>query len=459
MGADLTAEASPKTPTEYFAPVAGDAAPAAADGVRRRPGVYAHYVLAMLCLASMLSTADRGVVSLLLQPIKKDLHASDTLMSLLTGASFVIFYAFFGIPLARWADRGNRRSILALGIAVWSLMTAACGLAGNFAVMTLARAGVGIGEAAGTPTSASLIADYFHKTVRPQAFALFYLAVPLGSILVMPLVGRVADAWGWRAAFFALGVPGVLVALIVRLTVREPARGATDASPPAAAQPGNALAVFRTMYASRPFRLIQLGMAVTGLGTGVLVAWGPAMMMRAFHVTTTQVASIALPLGALGGIAGTLGGGYFTSWLVKRRRSERWLVLAPALVSLLTIPAAMLYVWPPSWAWMIFALMIGSSTGTFSTSPYLALCLELVPANCRGMAAATRVIATSVIGSAGGPLVVGIVSDILTPKFGQTEGLRYAFMFAPLTLILGVMPFFMALRNFDANGLKAKSVD
>jgi MFS family permease len=414
---------------------------------------YPHYVLAVLCLANVFSVADRNIMGLLLEPIKTDLQASDTEMSLLTGAAFVIFYAIFGIPIARWADRGNRRSILSLGIAVWSMATAACGMAGNFLQMAFARAGVGMGEASGTPTSLSLIADYYPRQKRPQMIAMFNLAIYAGGICLTPLIGILADVYSWRTAFVVLGLPGIAVALLVQLTVREPRRGAMDTEAPRI-ESQTAWSSIKTIMSSKPFVLILLGTALAGVGAGTFGGWAAALAMRKFHLTASEVASTYAPLSAMAGVAGTLLGGFSTTWLVKHRRSERWLVLAPALVSILTIVAGVLYGFPPSWPVMIAAGMLGSFTLGYRTSPYLALSLSLVPANCRGMASAANVFAASVIGLAGGPLIVGLVSDALSDTYGPVKSLQYGFIIAPTGLALAVIPFLMALKYFDDDGVK-----
>ena len=208
------------------------------------------------------------------------------------------------------------------------------------------------------------------------------------------------------------------------------------------------------MFASRPFMLILIGTAITGLGNGTLGAWGYAMMMRAFGVSATEVASIAAPIGAISGFVCTLLGGYLTPWVARKLGDQRWLVLLPAIAAVLTIPGALLYVFAPSWPWMIVGLVIGSGTNAFRMSPYLALSLDIVPSVYRGMASAVILIATNVIGNAMGPLIVGMISDALAPSLGPVEGLRVAFMFAPATVALGVIPFFMAVRCFNREGVK-----
>ncbi len=417
---------------------------------------YARYVLIMLILANVLSIADRSVMALLLEPIKRDIGASDTSMSLLTGASFVIFYSLFGIPIARWADVGNRRGILAAGVAVWSLMTALCGAAGSFAEMALARAGVGVGEASVTPTAISLIADYYERKARVGAIALFNMAPAFSAFLIMPLLAVVADRYGWRQAFYVVAAPGLIMSLAVRLTIREPARGRLDGEDATAS--GGARTSFagaiRIMAASPPFMLILLGTTITGLGAWTLGAWGPALMMRAYGLSATQVAVIYGPLTAAALVLGGLGGGYLTGWVVAKRRSERWIVLLPALVSLPTIPAGVLFSLSPTFALMALGGCIGSFTIAFRTAPHMAVALDLVPPDCRGVAASAIVIAFSVVGQALGPLAVGMLSDHLAPEVGLVLALRYGMIFAPATLALGVIPFFLAVRYFDDAGVK-----
>lgn len=397
-------------------------------------------------------------MGILLEPIKRDLHASDTVMSLLTGASFVVFYCLFGVPIARWSDTGNRRNILAIGVGVWSLMTSACGFASNVAVMALARAGVGMGEATCTPTSMSLIWDYYRKVARPQAVASFQVTAFAGSILITPLIGVITDAFSWRTAFIVLGIPGVFVSLLVLLTVREPHRGASDERGVAKPTPIGFFEAIKMIARSRPFVLLMAGTAISGMGAGTFAAWGFALMMRAFEVSSTQVATFAAPIAAVGGIAGTVLGGFLTGWLARSLKSERWIVMAPAIVGLLSVPAGLLVNFGPTWAWTIAGMTLGAFATGFRGAPFLALMIDLVPANCRGLASAASVIATSLVGSAGGPLIVGIISDYLAPSIGPVAALRWAFVFAPVTLALGAVPFFLALRYMDDEGFKPSSV-
>jgi MFS family permease len=417
-------------------------------------GGYAHYVLLIICLANALNVADRMIVQLLLEPIKNDLHASDTAMSILSGASFVLFYCLFGIPIARWSDRGNRRGILALGVAVWSVMTAVCGLAQSFWQMALARAGVGMGESAGTPTSLSLITDYYAKTSRPRMISFYQLTTSAGGLAFAPIIGLMSDHYGWRSAFLALGIPGILVALLVRFTIREPERGRFDGAAGRDMQPATLRAAIAAMWSSKPFMLILLGTALTGLGSGVLGGWGPAIAMRRFGVTATDIGAISAPISGIASIIGALAGGFLTTWVAGKLKDQRWIIALPATAAAINVIAGLIYAFAPNWPWMVAGGALGGFTNAFRMAPYLALTLDLVPPNMRGMAASAGVIATTQIGQAGGPLVVGMISDALAPSMGPLESLRTAFVFAPIMLFLGTIPFYWTLRHYDRNGPK-----
>src|SRR5690606_22118481 len=207
----------------------------AAAGVASR--AYRAYVLALLIAVGVLGWIDRNVFAILLQSIKAELALADTELGLLGGAAFGIFYATVGLPIARLADRTNRRTLLAVSLTLWSVMTALCGAAAGFATLFLARVGVGIGEAGGTPSSHSLLADYFPPERRGFAFAVLSLYIPLGFALGYLGGGWLNEAFGWRAAFAIVGLPGVLVAFVVRLTLREPRRGAAEQAADTGAPP------------------------------------------------------------------------------------------------------------------------------------------------------------------------------------------------------------------------------
>ena len=196
---------------------------------------YVRYVLGLLFVVNVFNFIDRQILAILLEPIKEDLGVSDSAMGFLTGVAFALFYTAAGIPIARRADRGSRRTVIAVGLAIWSAMTAASGLARTFAQLAAARLGVGIGEAACTPPAHSLLADYFPRERRSTALAIYGMGVHVGILFGFVIGGWVNEAFGWRAALYVVGLPGLLLAVLVALTVREPIRGAADGvAPPAA---------------------------------------------------------------------------------------------------------------------------------------------------------------------------------------------------------------------------------
>ena len=225
------------------------------------------YVLVVMCVVYAISIADRYVVSTVLDPIRKDLHLTDSGVALLTGAPLALFYVTFGIPISWLADRSNRRNILAASLVVWSAMSALCGLSRTSLQFMLARIGVGVGEAGGTPPANSIIGDYFPAGRRPMAMAIFALGAPIGAWMGADLAGWVANLYGWRSAFFVLGVPGVLIGLLVWITIREPERGCLDESNDTATPSFWATmkfmlsqkASFHVMTGGSPFGVLGLG--------------------------------------------------------------------------------------------------------------------------------------------------------------------------------------------------------
>ncbi len=190
--------------------------------------VYKRYVLGLLLVVYASNFLDRQILAILLQPIKQEMGLSDTQLGLLSGIAFALFYATLGIPLARWADKHNRVNLISVCIAIWSGMTALTGMAGNFLQLLLARIGVGIGEAGCSPPAHSIIADYFAADTRAKAMAIYFLGLPLGSVLGYLLGGWINELYGWRIALLCVGLPGLVLAVVVRLTLREPPRGHAD---------------------------------------------------------------------------------------------------------------------------------------------------------------------------------------------------------------------------------------
>lgn len=390
-------------------------APAASDpGIARR-----WYVLLVLTLVYALSIADRFVMSTLIEPIKADLGLSDSSIGFLTGSSLAVFYVTAGLPLATLADRANRRTMIALALGAWSVMTTLCGVAQNYWQLLLARLGVGVGEAGGTPPSASLLSDYFYPRRRALALSVYSVGASLGSMMGSS-AGYASDAWGWRAAFFVLGVPGVLIALLVGLTIREPERGRLDDTPPPAPA---------TMQDTLRFTRIQPALLHTWIGATVytlwswgLMWWTPSFLVRSHHMTLGDAGGALSLMHGIGGTAVLLMTMLLMGPLGKRdARLVPWFVAASIVVG--TIPSIIAYGAVSSRTALIMLwVFIPLSYAPFG--PTFALLQNLVPASMRAQAVAVMLFCANVANLVIAPQAVGFASDLLRPLYGA-ESLRH----------------------------------
>jgi len=310
-------------------------APSAADsGVARR-----WYVLLVLTLVYALSIADRFVMSTLIEPIKADLGLSDSSIGFLTGSSLAFFYVTAGLPLATLADRANRRNMIALALGAWSVMTTLCGFAQNYWQLLLARIGVGVGEAGGTPPSASLLSDYFTPRRRALALSVYSVGASLGSMMGSS-AGYASDAWGWRAAFFVLGIPGVLAAVLVAVSIREPERGRLDTAPaPARATLKDTLRFARVQPA---LLHTWLGAAVYTLWSWGLMWWTPSFLVRSHYMSLGDAGGALSLMHGIGGTAVLLITMLVMGPLGKRDpRLVPWFVAATIVIG--TLPSILAY--------------------------------------------------------------------------------------------------------------------
>jgi predicted MFS family arabinose efflux permease len=409
--------------------------------------MYKYYVLFVLFLIHIFSALDGIVLGALIEPIKHDLLLTDSQAGLLAGLAFFFFYALFGMPIARWADKGNRRNILVGGMVLWSGMTVLSSMATSFTVLGLVRIGVGIGEATCFPCAMSLIADYFEQTQRPRAVAIFQSGIFFGIIGGTVIASAIANLHGWRTALMAMGIPGIAVAVLLALTVREPVRGTQDVG--AVVSGAN---VDRTFFVegikqilTRNFTIIWLGVAAVCMGTGVFASWGSAYMQRTFGVSVGEAGAALGPAVGLSGIIGTLGGGAIASLLARRYDNERYALLVPATGALVAVPGLMWFLTASTLAGAGAAIGVANLLISTFLGPCIAMALSLVRANQRALAAAILLIAWMVIGNGLGPLIVGLLSDALAPRFGVAS-LHYAMWFAPATVGVGGLLFFAAFR-------------
>ena len=406
---------------------------------------YRRWVLGVLTAVYVSNYLDRQILSILLEPIKHAFSLSDTQLGFLSGISFAIFYATLGIPIAFRADRGNRRSIITLATLVFSVMTALCGFAQSFVQLALARIGVGIGEAGSSPPSHSILADLYRPHERATAMAIFALGVNIGILIGFLVGGWMNQLFGWRAAFLVVGVPGVLLALLVRTTVREPPRGQSEGRGHEARTDAPPLGeVFRLLWQVRSLRHIAAGAALNSFVGYGAVAWLPAFLIRSFHMSTGDVGTaLALIIGIVGG-AGTFLGGYFADRLA--RRDVRWNVwLVAACVGGAT-PFAFGVFLAREAATALWYFLVPAAVGALYLGPCLAMVQGLVPLRMRTVSSAVLLFVINIVGLGLGPQMVGVLSDLFAPRFGE-DSLRYALLAAGLVNVWAALHFFLAGRT------------
>lgn len=388
------------------------------------------WTLALLTTAYFFSYMDRQILAILQELIRADLGLSDTQLGLLAGFAFAIFYATLGIPVARLADRGNRVNIIAIALTLWSLMTAVCGLAQNFVQLLLARIGVGVGEAGSSPPSHSIIADLYPPEKRAGAMGIYSLGVVLGTALGTIIGGTVAHYYGWRVAMFTVGLPGVALAIIIKLVMVEPRRGLSDAQQVAEGEAKGAIPPlsegFRAMLANGPAFHLVMGVTITSMIGYGHAAFGPSFMQRSLGMEMIDVARIVAPVGAVMGTISAVGGGWLANRLAARYglHTQSWMVFALKCVGL---PLSFLFYFSDTPeiaipAYWIAVLLISSYLG-----PTFALIQGLAPLRMRALWAAITLLVINLVGLGLGPTLIGIISDLLRPQFGE-ESLRWAML-------------------------------
>jgi predicted MFS family arabinose efflux permease len=404
---------------------------------------YLRWALLLFFLISFFNYLDRFILSVLLEPIRLEFGLSDTQLGLLSGIAFAVFYTTLGLVIARWADMGNRRTIIALALAVWSLMTVACGLAVNFVQLFLARVGVGIGEAGGIAPTNSLIADYFPPEKRSRAVSVFLLGTMVGAFLGFAIGGYLAQHYGWRVAFVTVGLPGVLLAVVVGLTIKEP-RSDTRLPTWNELFGPESVAVVRALFAKRSFVHVLLAYALYSfyaLGAGQFVI---PFIIRSFDVTLAQIGSLWGLVFGTSGILGTFLGGILADRL--SRRDIRWLLRMPAIGFLVFFPSLFLVYVTDDLVILLGLSGIAFVVLTASVPAVFAAVLGVAGSERRALGMAFFSFVSNAVGYGLGPLFVGIVSDTLAARFGE-ESLRYALLVSTIAIPLAALHFWLGSRS------------
>jgi predicted MFS family arabinose efflux permease len=400
-----------------------------------------NYALFVLTVGYCFNFVDRQLLSILQESIKSELLLSDGQLGLLTGFAFAMFYVTAGIPIARWADRGNRRNIVALAIGTWSFMTAISGLAQNYAQLFAARIGVGVGEAGGSPPSHSIISDIFPPEKRATAISVYSTGVNIGILFGFLVGGWLNEFFGWRVAFAVVGAPGILMAILIRTTLKEPIRGLSESK-----EVSDNVAPFKEvlglLWSRRSFRFMALATGLNTFASYATVNWQASFFIRNHGMSTGELGTwLAFSSGLLGAI-GVLAGGILADKLAPR--DKRWYVWVPGIVGFIMIPffiatflvdnqyLALVLGFVPAF---LFNVYLGNSIATAHA---------LVGSRMRATASAILFFILNFLGLGLGPSSVGFLSDFLEPTLG-IESLRYSIL-----ILLPAMMFFSACLFFLA---------
>ena len=402
-------------------------APASEAG---RRGVTA--TLWILLIVYIFNFIDRQIVNILAEPIAKDLHLSDTQIGLMTGIAFALFYTVLGLPIARYADKPgtNRPRLIAAALAIWSGMTALCGLANNFTHLLLARVGVGVGEAGCTPAAHSLISDLVPKERRASALGFYALGIPVGTVLGMIIGGLLVDALGWRHAFMIVGLPGLAMALVVLLVLKDPRHSLAPAAPVTRMDTGAAL---QAIFGSKAMVLLLAAASFAAFLSYGKATWATIFFQRTYGLSPGEVGLYFGIVNGAGGILGTWMSGKIADRFGHTNRKH--VLTAAAWGMLLVAPTAILGYSMADWRAALFLLFVPTFLGSLYYGPTYSSVQGLTSPQSRAMASAVLLFFQNLIGLGLGPLAFGMLSDAIKPSFGE-DSVRYVLYAASLMSLI-----------------------
>jgi len=404
----------------------------------------AYYALVILTIVYSFNFIDRQLLAILQEAIKADLLLSDSQLGLLTGFAFAAFYVIAGIPIARWADRGNRRDIVALSLFVWSFMTAISGLVNNYLQLLLARIGVGIGEAGGSPPSHSIISDIFPPNKRASAIGFYSMGVSVGILFGFLAGGWLNEFFGWRVAFLVVGAPGILLAVVVRMSVPEPIRGLTEKRQ-VSSQAVPLGQVVSVLWSRRSFRHLAMGAGLNAFAGYSISNWTASFMIRSHAMTTGELGTwLSMTIG-LGGAVGVFCGGLLADRLAPR--DQRWYAWLPALAGFICLPfMTAVYLVANPYTALLMGVVPGILFNVYLGNT-IATTHSLVGLRMRALSSAILFLVINTIGLGLGPWSVGLLSDYLEPQLGA-ESLRYAMLYLlPAVMFWSACHFYLASRT------------
>ncbi len=405
---------------------------------------YRGYTLFILTGVYVFNFIDRQILVILQESIKQELDLSDTQLGLMSGFTFAIFYVSFGIPIARLADKGNRRNIIAISLTIWSAMTALSGSAQNFVQLLLARIGVGIGEAGGSPPAHSIISDLYPPKKRATALAIYSTGISIGILLGFLLGGWIDEAFGWRTAFLVVGLPGIIFALIVRFTVKEPPRGLSENGKQDADQQHSMKDVFKLLRDKKSFRYIALGAGLAAYVSYTINSWLPSFMARVHVMSISEIGTWLSLIFGIGTGLGYFMGGYLTDKLSKK--DKRWYLWLPTLGLLFSIPLSLVAFFATEANTTLLAIIIPAFLNSLYLAPCIALTHGIVNVRMRALSSAILFFVLNIIGLGFGPFIGGIISDALQPTMG-VDALRWALSNSVIASLLSATCFYIASKS------------
>ena len=414
---------------------------------------YRNFVLMMLTLVYVFNFVDRQLIVILQESIKKDLNLSDTQLGLLSGFTFAIFYVTLGIPIARLADRTNRKNTVAISLGIWSAMTALSGLARNFIQLLLARIGVGVGEAGGSPPAHAMISDYFPPQKRSTALSIYSTGIYFGILIGFLMGGYLNQHLGWRTAFFVVGIPGIIFSILFYVSVKEPLRGATDVSATSTNEDQSLGKVLKRLYSTNTFVYLALATGLHVFCLYGLLNWAPSFLSRLHGMKNSEIGSLLGPIFGISGAIGSFAGGFLTDHFGKKDKRRYMIIPAYAVILSIFFAAGVLFIQNTTLS--LICLGCCASLQSVYLGPSIAVAHSLVPASMRSLTSAILFFVLNLIGLGLGPLVVGIISDKLAPALGN-ESLRWAMSIIIVVGAVSAIFFFISAKKL-AIDLQLKS--
>ena len=409
----------------------------------------AYYALGILTIVYSINFIDRQLLSILQESIKADLLLSDAQLGLLTGFAFAVFYTFAGLPIASLADRSNRKNIVAISLTIWSGMTAISGLAQNYWQLLAARVGVGIGEAGGSPPSHSMISDIFPPEKRASAIGVYSTGISIGILFGFLFGGWLNEFFGWRIAFFVVGIPGVLLALVLYLTVPEPIRGLAENRASSDDNP-SMVSVFKLLLSRRSFLFMALGAAMNAFAGYSTVNWVASFMIRTHEMPTGELGTwLALIIG-VGGAIGVVGSGVIADKMGKK--DKRWYMWVAVCACAISVPFQIATFLVDSPYAALMCMTIPSILSNAYLGATIASVHSMVGLKMRAVSSALLFFILNIIGLGMGPTTVGLVSDLLGDQHG-IDSLRYAMMYIIPTAMFTSGVLYMIASRFIRDDL------